>query len=242
MKALVSIHDLMPGTMDRVEAILAWLSERSVPPVTLLVVPGKPWTPEQIDRLRAWAAIGHPLAAHGWHHHTEPRRLKHRLHAALISRNVAEHLALDSKGILDLMLRGREWFLRHRLPDPTLYVPPAWALGPLNIRDQAAVPYRMIETTRGLLFPNGAPRPHLEKLPLSGYEADTPLRERFLRAWNALQARSARRRDAPLRISIHPHDLHLRIPDQLDGQLREVREFLDYDAVAATLNPPAKRC
>ncbi|MFO8026638.1 MAG: DUF2334 domain-containing protein [Opitutales bacterium] len=77
MKAFLSIHDVMPHTLERVERILYWLKARDVPPVTLLVVPGRPWEAPQIERLRQLAATGHELAAHGWHHETTPRRLYH---------------------------------------------------------------------------------------------------------------------------------------------------------------------
>ena len=43
MKAVISIHDCMPETMDKIQRILKWLKERNIPPVTLLVVPGKNW-------------------------------------------------------------------------------------------------------------------------------------------------------------------------------------------------------
>lgn len=234
--------------MDRVERILEWLKDRGVPPVTLLVVPGLPWTPGQIERLRELAATGHELAAHGWLHQTMPRRLYHRLHATLISRNVAEHLDLDSEGILQLMQRSRNWFGQNELPLPDFYVPPAWALGPISKHDLEQVPYRLIETTRGLIHlgrdtcpqtsassdkHRGGPRadhPTLsfQKLPLTGYEADTPLRECFLRRWNAAQARAARRNKRPLRISIHPDDLDLRVADQLDEQIQATNQFQTY--------------
>lgn len=226
MKALVSIHDVMPHTMERVERILDWLAERSVPPVTLLVVPGRPWQSEQIERLRELAAAGYELAAHGWHHETKPCHLYHRLHAALISRNVAEHLDLNATGILELMRRSRNWFGENNLPLPDFYVPPAWALGPISKADLARVPYRLIETTRGLL--HLAEGTHFQKLPLTGYEADTAFREFFLRRWNAAQARSAARRNLPLRISIHPDDLDLRVADQMEEQILAVESFKPY--------------
>ncbi|MEM8867669.1 MAG: polysaccharide deacetylase family protein [Verrucomicrobiota bacterium] len=231
MKALVSIHDLMPEKMERVESILDWLKEREVPPVTLLVVPGKPWQLAQIDRLRELASLGHPLAAHGWHHHTQPRKLYHRLHAALLSRNVAEHLDLDSQGVLELLKRSQNWFGDNDLPLPDFYVPPAWALGPISKQDLAQAPYRIIETTRGLLHPNGnanSSKTSLLKLPLTGYEADTPLRETLLRRWNASQAKIAQSRDQTLRISIHPNDLQLRVADQLEEQIHAVTSYASY--------------
>lgn len=244
MKALVSIHDVMPHTLERVERIIEWLNERGVPPVTLLVVPGLQWEESQIDRLRELADAGYELAAHGWTHTTTPRRLYHRLHAALISRKVAEHLDLDSKGVLALMTRSKSWFRENNLPVPEFYVPPAWALGPISKDDLKKAPYRIIETTRGLLEINGGttfqsstrpreadaqkrvpPKFSFQKLPLTGYEADTPFREFFLRRWNAAQAKSAKRHNLPLRISIHPEDLELRIADQMDEQIRSVDEF-----------------
>ncbi len=231
MQALVSIHDLMPETMDQVETILVWLKERSVPPATLLIVPGKPWSVSQIDRLRKLADHGHTLAAHGWHHHTHPRKLYHRIHARLISRNVAEHLDLDSQNVLGLLHRSREWFRQNALPLPDFYVPPAWALGSISPADLAAAPFQMIETTRGILFLSGVQKPRFEKLPLTGYEADTSLREFFLRHWNSSQARKAIRTRKPLRISIHPNDLQLHLTNQLDQQIRNVKQFIDYTSL-----------
>ena len=251
MNALVSIHDVMPHTQARVECLLDWLKARGVPPVALLVVPGRPWEPAQLDRLRELAAEGYELAAHGWQHETLPRRFYHRLHAAFISRNVAEHLDLGSAGIFALMLRSRDWFGEHGLPLPDLYVPPAWALGPLSQTHLAQLPYRLVETTRGLIHLKGKAAPAVspsngslpqsggqsatakrlpvfQKLPLTGYEADTPFRECFLRRWNAAQLRTAERRHLPLRISIHPDDLELRLPDQLEQQLLAVDNFLPY--------------
>lgn len=257
MKACLSIHDVMPHTLERVERILAWLQERGVPPVTLLVVPGHPWKVPQIERLRELAATGHELAAHGWQHETTPRRLYHRLHAALISRKVAEHLDLDSQGILELMQRSQNWFAENQLPLPDFYVPPAWALGPITKADLTKAPYRLIETTRGLIHlqatrtveQNAPPAPaqagdkigpirhrpedesravNFQKLPLTGYEADTAFRECFLRRWNASQARSAARSNRPLRISIHPDDLELRLADQLEQQINAAETFLPY--------------
>jgi predicted deacetylase len=251
MRALVSIHDVMPHTMDRVERILQWLHDRGLPPVTLLVVPGHPWSERQIERLRELAEQGHQLAAHGWDHKTTPRKLYHRIHATLISRNVAEHLDLGSAGVLQLMIRSRDWFGTHDLPMPNFYVPPAWALGPISRADLCKVPFELIETTRGLIHLRhaGSPaprtqrdsnsvreeteairetRPHFQKLPLTGYEADTPSREFFLRIWNAAQFAHARSKALPLRISIHPDDLDLRVADQMDRQVRSITTFCLY--------------
>lgn len=223
----------MPETMARVEAILEWLKDRGVPPVTLLVVPGKRWTEEQTGRLRELAESGHTLAAHGWHHRTRPRKLYHRLHAALISRDVAEHLDLNSREILDLLNRSKNWFQENSLPCPNYYVPPAWALGFISKEDLRHAPYDLIETTRGLIQPSNL---GFHKLPLTGYEADTPLREAFLRRWNKHQERSATSTDKALRISIHPNDLQLRVADQLEEQIRAPQAFINPADLTAKLS------
>ena len=228
--AIVSIHDVMPETLDRVDAIIARLERSEISPVTLLVVPGRAWTERQIDRLRELAARGYPLAAHGWVHHTRPRKLYHRLHSLLASRNVAEHLDLDSAGVLDLLKRSKAWFAANGLPEPDFYVPPAWALGWVSKADLARAPFKRIETTRGLLFPPDGRR---AGLPLTGFEADTRMREAFLRPWNSWQARSARRSGRPLRISIHPFDPEYRLNDQMDRILDDGWRFIGYDAVDA---------
>ena len=228
MKGLVSIHDLMPETMGRVESILDWLEKSSIPPATLLIVPGRPWPPRGIDRLRQLAEAGHELAAHGWMHKTKPRCVWHRIHAALISRNAAEHLDLDSAGIVSLMKQSHRWFSEQRLPEPSLYVPPAWALGKVNPWHLNELPYRQIETTSGLLQRDLKGGYKMQRLPLAGYEADTALRSGFLRKWNSWQAKSAERTNRPLRISLHPDDLNLRLRDQLEAQILAAEEFARY--------------
>lgn len=235
MRALVSIHDLMPCTLERVEAMLRWLDQRGVPPVPLLVVPGCPWTAAQIQKLRRWAESGHELVAHGWVHATTPKRLYHRFHATLISAHVAEHLALDPDGILSLLQASHDWFPENNLPAPRFYVPPAWALGRIPRNRLLRSPFRAIETTFGWLrlrCPEGGGSedagnfPCFEMTPLAGYEARQTAGAAFLRRWNSLQALLARRTDRPLRISIHPDDLSLPLADQLASQMASVSAFV----------------
>jgi hypothetical protein len=64
---------------------------------------------------------------------------------------------------------------------------------------------------------------------LTGYEADSPFRVRFLSKWNQFQQRQAQNKSLPLRISIHPYDLDLPIAEQLEQQLKSVETFLGYN-------------
>lgn len=228
MKAIISIHDCMPETMDKIQNILEWLKEHNVPPVTLLVVPGKNWTRQHLSQLQEYTKEGHTLAAHGWHHHTQPKKILHRIHALIISKNVAEHLDLHEQSILDLLKRSHQWFLQQKLPSPSLYVPPAWALGAIKKQSLLKTPFKQIEVTRGIIDLTSSKKPYLKTLPLTGYEADSPFRASFLVRWNQFQQKQAQAKAIPLRISIHPYDLDLPIAKQLETQLSTVESFLSY--------------
>ena len=168
---LVSIHDVMPETLDRVFEIFLRLEQSGLLPVTLLVVPGRDWRPEDITRLRSLVARGAELAGHGWVHEVERvSGFGHRLHSALISKRVAEHLALDGSGCIELMQRCHDWFADQDLPLPTLYVPPAWAMGPVPRSALPDLPFVQFETLAGVYDIEAS---RLYRLPLLGFEVDS---------------------------------------------------------------------
>ncbi|WP_339642416.1 polysaccharide deacetylase family protein [uncultured Porticoccus sp.] len=228
-RAVLSMHDVMPETLSLVEDFLAFCSTHAIPPMTLLVVPGCDWRDEQLDRLRDLAGLGHELAAHGWLHRVgTPQSLYHRLHSTLLSRNVAEHLALDGESILALMRRSHAWFAEHDLPAPSLYVPPAWALGAVARQSLASLDFARIEVLRGVLDLRTA---HLHPLPLVGFEADSGFRAAILRLWNSSQTGMARISRRTLRIGVHPQDLNLRLGGSLRELLKERWHFISYGDV-----------
>ncbi|NEX21526.1 DUF2334 domain-containing protein [Thiorhodococcus mannitoliphagus] len=228
VRALVSVHDVMPETLPQVERILRLLEAEGISAVTLLVVPGRTWSSEQIDVLKRFESQGYELAGHGWLHRVERYGgLKHRLHASLISRNVAEHLALDADGILALMHRSHAWFRQQGLKSPTLYVPPAWALGQIARNALATLPYLQYEIFSGILSGQTG---RLHPIPMLGYEADSAWRAPVIRLWNRFNRRRSRTRGW-LRIGIHPHDLDLRLAEDLRNDLKRFRLHADYSAV-----------
>lgn len=229
MNALLSIHDVMPHTLDNILDILDNLNNKGIPPCTLLVVPGLDWQPGQVDILRKLADQGYELAVHGWYHHTDVRRWRHRIHSLLISRNVAEHLSMTRNDILQMMERGFEWFIDQDLPEASLYVPPAWAMGELRGSDLLQTPFTLIEGSFAVWYRSHKSEIHRLQLPLTGYEADTIWRELFLRTWNRHQPAIAEEKNIPLRICIHPFDLYYRLADQLAQQLDQVTQFYQYD-------------
>lgn len=237
-KALLSIHDVMPETLAAVHRCLELLRRHGVERSALLVVPGAGWSPPDLRALRALADAGHELLAHGWHHRTQPSGLYHRLHAACFSRDVAEHLALDTAGISALMARSRGWFEAQGLPVPAGYVPPAWALGRLRGTALAGQPFAVVETLRGVYLRGAEEDFRFTPLPLVGFEADTALRAALLGRWNRLQLRRCRRLGLPLRIALHPGDPDLRLADQLRAVLALGWTAVPYAALAGDGDAP----
>jgi uncharacterized protein len=202
--ALVSVHDLMPETMPAVRRTLALLERHAIAPVTLLVVPGTGWDTAGIDELRALERAGYRLAGHGWQHHVEQiRGLRHRLHSLLLSRNVAEHLALDRDGISALLRRCRTWFESNGLAPPEVYVPPAWAVGDIDAAGVRAAGFRWLERFDGVM---DCASGQVRRSPVLGYEADAALRVPVLKLWNALGRHRAQRAGL-VRIGLHPQDI-----------------------------------
>lgn len=223
---LVSIHDVMPETLDRVFEIFGRLEQSGLLPVTLLVVPGRDWRPEDITRLRSLVARGAELAGHGWVHEVERvSGFGHRLHSALISKRVAEHLALDGSGCIELMQRCHDWFADQDLPLPTLYVPPAWAMGPLSRSALHDLPFRQFETLSGV-YATGTSR--FRRLPLLGFEVDSRWRRLIVHGWNAVNQKWGGSLQRPIRLGIHPHDFSLQLSDQLDLLIRSGGQGLSY--------------
>lgn len=215
----LSIHDVMPETLSRVEALIDTTTRAGWPPPVLLVVPDAGWDAQGIQKLRDWQARGHELAGHGWQHQISGYGgLWHRIHAALISRDVAEHLSLDAEGILNLMQRSFAWFGEQGLTRPSLYVPPAWALGSLPRHRLDEQPFEQVETLRGIYsVSEGIWRYRA----LLGYEAGNGFQRLALELSNALNRKRAPR--AGLRIGLHPYDASLPLADALVTDLNRFR-------------------
>lgn len=215
--AVVSVHDVTPEKLEAVGRVLDLLESGKIAPVTLLVVPGLRWDTPGIGRLREFVRRGYLLAGHGWEHRAPPPvSFCHRLHAALISRDQAEHLSRTRADVRDRVRRCHEWFERAGLPRPELYVPPAWALGALTRSDLARLPFRWYEVLAGFL---DAQSSRLTAVPVVGFEADTAGRQAALGAANRLNLGLGRCSGRPVRIAIHPGDLELRLAPALRSVL-----------------------
>lgn len=222
----------MPETLPAVEKILTRLQALGVAPITALVVPGRNWHPQQIAWLREKQLAGIVLAGHGWYHHVERRRtLYHKLHGLILSRKVAEHLSLTEPEVAGLVSRCFDWFIENGFAPPSVYVPPAWAMGRIRHQTLDALPFRLYESLSGV-YRAGEGR--FVRLPLTGYEADGPLRTAFLLGWNRFNEMRARNAGTPLRLSIHPRDFSLGLAGQIDAQIRRADSFLSYEQLFTT--------
>lgn len=218
---MVSIHDVMPHTLEYVQPILHVLEEIGIHPVTLLIVPGSGWSERDLNVLRGFQNAGHELAGHGWKHQcVGPKTFTHTLHSLVLSRNVAEHLSLNSNQIAELIERCFQWFLQTGLHPPNLYVPPAWAMGSISRKILADLPFRMYESLTGIYDSDTG---KFSYLPLVGYEADTRLRIWSLRLFNTFNQAIATLSGRPLRIAIHPYDFTLGLASDLHVLLRRYK-------------------
>lgn len=226
LSALVSVHDLMPETRPKVERLLHRLNAIPPPAVALLVVPGRGWTTADLNWLRSLSQCGYTLIAHGWHHEcSPPRRFTHKLHSRMLSNRAAEHLSLSNTDIPQLMHDCHTWFHEVGLEAPNVYIPPAWALGPVTRENLQATPFPYVETLRGLYHTRTFRWYHL---PVAGFEVDRWWRAALMRMLNHVSAWWAVRRHKPLRIAIHPQDWQYPLADQLDAFLDRVERHVAY--------------
>ena len=227
----ITVHDVMPETLPGVRELLDQIQLSGAPPPTLLVVPGRDWQTDQLEQLQAWTAAGCRLAGHGWLHECRGwGGLYHRLHGLFFSRRVAEHLERDAEGIETLLQENYAWFGERGLPSPELYVPPAWAMGAVSTSRLRSLPFRYYEYFRGVY---DARRDRFYRLPLTGYEADTPLRKWGVRQFNRMQVQRAIRSGRPLRLSVHPRDHRLLLHEDLAGHLKMADSYFDQEGLAS---------
>jgi predicted deacetylase len=215
---LVSVHDVMPHTLEHVQPILHTLEEFEIHPISLLIVPDSGWSDCNLNVLHKLQNAGYELVGHGWKHQCfGPKTFTHTLHSLALSRNVAEHLSLNPHQIAELIDRCFQWFLQVGLHPPTLYVPPAWAMGRISRQRLADLPFRRYEYLTGIYEADTARFFHM---PLVGYEADTWDRVWSLRLLNTLNHGIARLSGRPLRVVIHPYDFTLRLASDLHSLLK----------------------
>lgn len=224
IQSLVTIHDVTQEVLEQTARLLEVIFSGGNGPVILLVVPGGFSDPSALTELRTLLRQNVQLAGHGYNHRARSRKnLYHKLHSQFISRQVAEHLSRPAQEIESLINSCANWFQQHQLPRPELYVPPAWAMGAISRQQLAQTPFRYFETQGGLLDSHSR---RFIRLPLLGYEADTPMRRQLLCGWNRINRRWAET-SGRTRIAIHPHDLNFHLAEELRQDLSRYSERSD---------------
>lgn len=219
--AIISIHDVSPVTIQQVQGLIALVPENCQKNLLLLIIPGGEWSQTDLQQLKNWQEQGFTLAGHGWHHQVAGiKGWYHRLHSWLISRDAAEHLALEEGEIAVLLKKNYRWFIEHNLKPPQLYVPPAWAMGSIAKSELTKLPFQYYEFTDGIY---DAKNHIYKKLPLAGFEADTILRKQLLKLWNKINCYLSSS-ERPLRLSLHPNDNSLLLKESFKSYLSQVRK------------------
>lgn len=219
----------MPETLERVEHLFHHIQSFGHKTITLLVVPGRNWQSGDLQRLHALIEQGGIVSGHGWMHKVKTiQGFKHRLHSLLISKDVAEHLALKKTEIKELVRNCYQWFHSHGLPNPEIYVPPAWAMGSLNHDDLAQLPFHQYETMNGVY---DSTQKHYYRSPMLGFEARDAWRVPFIRLWNWINFNKAKH-SGILRIGIHPDDHTLPLAADMDRYLVKIGRAEKYSIIS----------
>ena len=223
MKYYVSIHDVSPNNLSKIKNIIKLLKTKyDINKLCLLVIPGLKWEEKYVKQLISWQNSGFEIAAHGWYHKSGKKQsLFHILHGLIMSGNCAEHLSKNRDELIDLLKNSYNWFVNNNFLTPTLYVPPAWALGNLNIKeDLSHLPFQNYECTTGLYL-DGKYR----FIPLVGFEAATYFKAFFQRFFNFINYQMAKFTGV-LRIAIHPRDFQLHLVTSADNYLSKATETI----------------
>ena len=242
---VVSVHDVAPATMTETRRWLADLDAFGVRGV-LLAVPG-PWrgrdlagAPELAALLRDAEAHGHEIALHGWAHTAQPGGGRpRRWSGALAARGAGEFWTLDEAAARDRIERGRASLTAAGL-DARGFVPPGYLASPGARQALAISGLRswtshlfIHDLTNGarLFAPSVSHRPAQARGALSSAAHRAAL-ERTGELLIDCASRALPRPRVPLRLALHPDDLHR--PGLREVTLRAIERALQAGAQATT--------
>ena len=219
MNCNISIHDVHPNNLHKIIEIINLLFEKyNIRKITLLVIPGLNWNNKQIKILKTLQEKkGIELAAHGWYHKSNPiKTIYHYIHSKLISADSAEHLSRSKPSIIKLLNDSHLWFINQGLNSPTLYVPPAWALGNIYQEDLSTLPFNEFEMISGIFINN-----KFIFIPLIGFKTKTYFEFIIVKVLNFINYLSYSFFGL-MRIAIHPDDFNLLLKGDIDKYLRKI--------------------
>jgi predicted deacetylase len=244
VKILVSLHDVSPRHAQACREILAFLKERGIPPVALLVVPDfhGEWPldahPGFVQEIRTWAGLGHELVLHGYFHReietTAPQGhgLRTWFARKVMTGGEGEFLALNRTAVEARLDQGLALWDRLDLPRPTGFIPPAWLHNEHLDPALAERGIRWTENHAGIRVPGG----RAIESPVISWASRDVVRRQGSRIVCPTLARMWHKRDL-VRVAIHPHDfdwpqLKASIEGVLDNLARH-GTFIDCSAALA---------
>ena len=221
----VSIHDVKPNNLKKIEVIISLLHKHNIHKITILVVPGLNWKKKHIEQLYNWQNYGIKLAAHGWQHKASLKKtFYHKIHSVIMSGECAEHLSKNEDEIINIVKNSYNWFNKNNLNIPKLYVPPAWAIGNIRKQSIANLPFKTIECTTGVIK-----NKKYYFVPLIGFEARNLYKAFFLKIFNKFNYILALFW-GKVRLGIHPDDFELYLNKDINIYLKKVKKtFILYE-------------
>ncbi len=234
---VVSIHDVTPATMPRVEMILAELDKLRIRRTSLLVIPNYHERlpilehPHFIEKMKALAVKGHDVVLHGYFHKRKRRRgesfLK-RLMTRVYTSNEGEFYDISEERAMEKILQGLS-DLRSCGLNPNGFVAPAWLL---SAGGESAARTLGLQFTNRLGSTLDLQQGTLIKSQSLVWSVRSPLRVATSIKWN--RNLEARLKPNPLmRMSIHPVDFdHDAVAAQIlriAGRAAKERTAMTYD-------------
>ena len=203
----IVLHDAAPSTRQACTRVLAAVRQvAGDAPLTILAVPryhGEEPTPEFEAWLGERARRGDELALHGCTHLDEgkPKGTVDSVRRSHYTRGEGEFWSLSHDEALARIDVGIAWFAKHRWP-LSGFVAPAWLLGQGARSAVLARPFEYTATLRQLIHLPGQRAVTSQSVV---YSTSSGWRRRASVAWNAW-VDLAERRNAVLRIELHPRD------------------------------------
>lgn len=230
---VVSLHDVAPATWEESRRLLGAVEARGMQ-CSILVVPG-PWRGVGMGAVPGFArwvcgAVerGHEPILHGWSHEATvdgvmTSRPLRRWAGRVATRGCAEFLALGGPEARRRLEAGLETLARHGLAVDG-FTPPGWWASPETDAALGELGFRYTTTRRSVLDLVSNRRIDVSAV---CQRPGSPLTRVGARVVQGLVARAVSSRD-PLRVALHPDDLH---DPRLDGA---TDRLLDVCASAAT--------
>lgn len=227
---IVSVHDVSPRHVERLQRIEAFLTECGLGArYSMLVVPDFWQTaplaehPEFCAWLKSRAADGVEMLLHGFTHRDETAHagILARWKAGNMTAGEGEFLGLDRDEARRRIIAGRQIVEAAIARSVTGFVAPAWLYGPGAHSALRDLDFAVAEDQLHVWSPRRGRT--LSRTPVVSYASRTPARIRNSLAWSRL-ATKILKPCRTVRLALHPHDFD--VPALVDEAKRAILSFM----------------